>query len=86
MEISRGMHGITFEVVRTFQSERLGAKKLSAKAADREVQEELDMSQLHASILSMSIENVKKAIKAHREGDWSAQKHTEAYRSGKRTR
>ena len=34
MEISRGMHGITFEVVRTVQQERKRAKRLLAKAAD----------------------------------------------------
>ena len=34
MEISRGMHGITFEVVRTVQQERERAKRLLAKAAD----------------------------------------------------
>ena len=34
MEISRGMHGITSEVVRTFQKERMRAKALLVRAAD----------------------------------------------------
>ena len=54
MESSRGMHGVTLEVVKIFQQERTRAKKFPAKAACafvrgesivfyREVQEELDM-------------------------------------------
>ena len=61
MEISGGVHGITFEVSRTFQQEKIRAKKLLAQAADallrkesttldREVQEELDVLQLNESI------------------------------------
>ena len=34
MEIGRGMHGITFEVLRTFQQERIRAKQLLAMAAN----------------------------------------------------
>ena len=58
MEISRGMHDITFEGVRTCLQRRPGANELLAKAADalgreestafdQEVQEELDMLQLN---------------------------------------
>ena len=57
MDISRGLHGITFEAVRTFHQERLRAEKLlttaadalvwrKASAFDREVHEELDTLQL----------------------------------------
>ena len=67
MGISRDMHDITFEVVRTSQQGRITTKKLLAKAADavvwgestifdREVQEELD----------------QKTIKAEREEVWAA--------------
>ena len=38
VEIRRCMHGITFGVIRTFQQERVRAKKLLMKAADALVQ------------------------------------------------
>ena len=39
---------------------------------DREVQEEFDMVQLNESTTFAGIENIKKAIRAKREEDWSA--------------
>ena len=40
MEISRGMHGISLELIRTFQPDGVRAKKLLAKAADAHVRGE----------------------------------------------
>ena len=74
MEISRGLHGITFEVVRTFQQELIRANMVMAQASDtlvREVsgvtdakeQEDLDMLHRNETIPYVSIVNIKKAIK-----------------------
>ena len=80
-EISRGMHGITFEVIMTFQQERIRAKKLLAKAAttqivawlakDVEVQQELSLPQRTETIPFVNIECIKKAVKAEQNEDWS---------------
>ena len=49
VEFSRGMHGITFELVRTFQHERTRANKLEAKAAnDQGGQREKQLGSLSA--------------------------------------
>ena len=40
MEVSRGVPGITFEVITAFQQERVRAKMLMAKAADAFVRRE----------------------------------------------
>ena len=42
IEISRGMHGITFEWFRTFQQKKIRAKKLLAKVAGALVEERSD--------------------------------------------
>ena len=78
MEIRRGVHGITPEVVRTFRQDRIRAKTLPATAAgafvrweptaiDREAPEELDMLQLSETTPYVIFDDIKKAIKAERE-------------------
>ena len=72
LEISRGVQGITFEVIRTFQRKTARARKLLGKAADavvekhglrrsNKVREEVELLKSQEGIPDVSIDHIKKA-------------------------
>ena len=90
MDISTGMHDISFEVIRVFQQERVIANTLLSKAADALVRrerwlandarllEELQLFQQIETIPHVGIDYIRKAMKAKQSYCWSTPEKTQA--------
>ena len=65
-QVSRGMHGITFEFTKVVQQERTRANKLLAKAADAVLREhELRLIVKHRKMGHVAVERVR-TVREHR--------------------